>query len=153
MSATFSDPIRAVLVRARDLALTEDTQRRAIRPGHLLLALLEDPESNVPRLLEECCDVVALRHHLTLGLTGARESRWWEASEVPYTPESMIALSLAQQGAEGELRRHVRPGDLLRGLLSLEEEAWQADPALVSAQQAGINLLDLRARILTASTA
>jgi ATP-dependent Clp protease ATP-binding subunit ClpA len=153
MSATFTDPIRAVLVRARDLALTEDTERRAIRPGHLLLALLEDPESSATRLLDEHCDVVALRHHLASRLTGPRESRWWEASEVPYAPESKRALTLAQRGAEGELKRHVRPVDLLRGLLGLEEEVWQADPALVSAQQAGINLLDLRAKVLAASTA
>lgn len=152
MSATFTDPIRAVLVRARDLALTEDTERRAIRPGHLLLALLEDPESSATRLLGEHCDVAALRHHLASRLTGPRESLWWEASEVPYTPESKRALTLAQQGAEGEFERHVSPVDLLRGLLGLEE-AWQADPALVTVQQAGLNLLDLRAKVLAADTA
>ena len=115
MSATFTD-LMAVLVRARDLALTEDTEWRATR------------------------------------LTGPRESLWWEASEVPYTAESERALTLAQQAADGEFGRHVRPIDLLRGLLGLEEEAWQADAALVSAQQAGINLLDLRAKVLATGT-
>jgi ATP-dependent Clp protease ATP-binding subunit ClpA len=151
MGATFTDLIRAVLLRARDLALTEETERRAIRPGHLLLALLEDPESTATRLLGEHCDVVALRHHLASRLTGPRESRWWEASEVPYTPESKRALTLAQQAADGEFERHVRTVDLLRGLLCLEEAAWEADPALGGAQQAGINLLDLRTRVLAAA--
>jgi hypothetical protein len=148
MTATFTDLIRAVLVRARDLALSEDTERCAIRPGHLLLALLEDPDSSATRLLGEHCDVLALRHHLAGRLTGPRESLWWEASDVPYTSDSKRALSLAEQGAESEFERHVRPVDLLHGLLGLEEETWRADPAWLSAQEAGTNLLDLRAKVL-----
>jgi ATP-dependent Clp protease ATP-binding subunit ClpA len=152
MTATLTDRMRGVLLRARDLALTEDTEKRVVRVGHLLLALLEDPDSSASRTLSEYCDVAVLRHHLASRLVGPRASLWWEAPDIPYAAESKKALALAEQEADAELERHVRPGDLLRGLFRLEESTWRADPALRSATQVGIDLLDVRTRLLAAGT-
>lgn len=153
MSADFANPVRAALLHARDLALMEEAEPRVIRPGHLLLALLEDPDSSAAALLGEYCDLPTLRGRLAQHLTGSRESHWWEAPDVPYAVESKRALTLAGREAEATGETHIRPVHLLHGLFGLDPTAWQADPAFLAAQEAGIDLLSLRSRVLAAGTA
>jgi ATP-dependent Clp protease ATP-binding subunit ClpA len=153
MSSEITHPVRAALLRARDLVLTQEVDQPVIRPGHLLLALLEDPDSSASTLLAEYCDVTALRGRLANRLVGTREGHWWEASDVRYTIESRRALTLAGQEADAAGETHVRPVHLLRGLFSLDAAVWQSDLALLALEETGINLQTLRAQVLAAGTA
>jgi ATP-dependent Clp protease ATP-binding subunit ClpA len=152
MSTDFTNPVRAALLRARDFALTQEAEAWVIRPGHLLLALLEEPDSSAATLLAEHCDLAALRGRLARRLIGSREGHWWEAPDIPYAIESKRALSLASQDAQAMGEIHVRPVHLLHGLFSLDTTAWDSDPALLAAQEAGIDLQNLRTRVLAAGT-
>ncbi len=134
MSALLTNPVRVALLRARDLALTQEAEPRFVRPGHLLLALLEDPDSSAATVLAEHCDVPSLRARLAQRLTGPREGHWWEAPDVAYATESRWALALAARAAEATGEAHLRPVHLLQGLFRLDMAAWQSDPALVAAK-------------------
>jgi ATP-dependent Clp protease ATP-binding subunit ClpA len=153
MSVEITHPVRAALLRARDLVLTQEVEQPVIRPGHLLLALLEDPDSSASRLLAEYCDVTALRGRLAKRLVGSREGHWWEASDVPYALESRRALTLAGQEADAAGEMHVRPVHLLHGLFSLDAAVWYSDPALLALEEAGIDVQTLRTQVLAAGTA
>ena len=153
MAPDLTDRVREVLVRARDLALTQDAEPRAIRLGQLLLALLEDPDSSASTALADCCDLPTLRGRLSRYVTGSREGHWWEATEIPYAAESKQALALAAAEAQASGETHVRPVHLLHALFRLDPRAWQADLAGRAAEEAGIDLPTLGARVLAAGTA
>jgi hypothetical protein len=153
MSAVLSSPVRTVVLRARDLALTEETEGPAVRPGHLLLALLEEPDSSATRLLGELCDVTRLRQRLAERLTGSRQSPWWEAPEIPYAAGTQAALALAGEEAEAGGEPELRPVHLLHGLFGLTPDQWGGDLEALDGVAGGIEPAELKARILAAGTA
>lgn len=108
--ARYTDRARKAVVgaqeHARRLAAAE------IRPGHLLLALLDDERT---RELAPGADLDAVRSALGTG-TGAGEGH------IPFMPATKKALELGHREALRVNAEHIEPEHLLAGLLTLTDQ-------------------------------
>jgi hypothetical protein len=111
--ARYTDRARMAIVRAQ-----EHAQQRAaaeIRPGHILLALLDDEEN---RELVGEIDVDAVRAAVA-GAAGASAS----VAPVPFAPASKKALELGHREALRRNEEHIQPQHIMLGVLAMTSDA------------------------------
>ncbi|HEV2778786.1 MAG TPA: Clp protease N-terminal domain-containing protein [Actinophytocola sp.] len=134
--ARYTDRARAAIVRAQQLA--QESAATEIRPGHILLALLEDEHTHQ---FLGAIDRTAVRTALTdtLGTgTGA------PAGRIPFAPASRKALELGHREAVRRNDNHIDPKHILLGLLSMTDE-----PDIAATAPLGLDRQQVEARIST----
>jgi ClpA/ClpB-like protein len=110
--ARYTGPARAAMMGAQEQARRNASP--AIRPGHLLLALLDD--EGVRSSLDEPDDVGAAIVTAMGAGPGAPDG------PVPFTPASKKAIELGHREALRRNDEHIEPKHLLLGVLAMTDE-------------------------------
>jgi hypothetical protein len=134
--ARYTDPARAAIVRAQRLA--QERTATEIRPGHVLLALLEDEHTH--QFLGDI-DLDAVRTALadTMG-TGTAAP----AGRIPFSPASRKAFELGHREAVRRNDKHIDPKHILLGMLAMTDE-----PDIAATAALGLDRQRVEARMPT----
>ena len=120
----FTQHVRHVLAIAVEEA--ERLDHRAVGTGHLLIALLREPEGLAAQMLTDWGVEVATARGMLTGLLGRGEDRFGFRDEAMLSPAAKRALRLAQEEARAMEQPLLDTEHLLLGILLVEEDSGAA---------------------------